>query len=63
MSPLAPSHLSSFTFTTTRVAELITAYGRRILRLMRDIASSKGFTAIAGDTYSLFLDGGNDGRD
>jgi DNA polymerase, archaea type len=51
----------TFKYTDIRVAELITAYGRYILRIMQDIAASKGFTVVAGDTDSLFLDNaGND---
>jgi DNA polymerase elongation subunit (family B) len=48
-----------FKYSHIRVAELITAYGRHTLRQMRDIASNLGFTAVAGDTDSLFLDGGD----
>lgn len=33
--------------------------GRHILRQMQDIASNLGFTVVAGDTDSLFLDRGN----
>jgi DNA polymerase I len=44
-----------FKYAHIRVAELITAYGRHTLRQMRDIASNLGFTAVAGDTDSLFL--------
>jgi DNA polymerase elongation subunit (family B) len=45
------------------VNELITAFGRHTLRQMRDIASNFGYTVVAGDTDSLFLDGdeGSDG--
>jgi DNA polymerase, archaea type len=46
-----------FKYADVRVAELITAFGRHTLRHMRDIASDFGFTVIAGDTDSLFLDG------
>jgi DNA polymerase, archaea type len=52
----------AFKYADIRVAELITAYGRYTLRIMRGITSSKGFTVVAGDTDSLFLDGNdNDG--
>lgn len=47
----------AFKYADVRVAELITAFGRHTLRQMRDIASNLGFTAVAGDTDSLFLDG------
>jgi len=47
----------TFKYTDVRVAELITAYGRHTLRQMRDIASNLGFTVVAGDTDSLFLNG------
>jgi DNA polymerase I len=50
----------AFKYADLRVAELITAFGRQTLRIMHDIASSKGFTVVAGDTDSLFLDGGID---
>jgi len=50
----------AFKYGDIRVAELITAFGRHILRLMQDIAYSIGFTVVAGDTDSLFLDGAND---
>jgi DNA polymerase I len=55
----------AFKYADIRVAELITAYGRYILRIMQDIASSKGFTVVAGDTDSLFLDStsNDDGSD
>jgi DNA polymerase elongation subunit (family B) len=32
---------------------------RHTLRMMQDIASIKGFTVVAGDTDSLFLNSGN----
>src|SRR5215204_4396272 len=47
----------TFKYADVRVAELITAYGRHTLRQMRDIASNLGFTVVAGDTDSLFLNG------
>jgi DNA polymerase I len=47
----------TFKYADVRVAELITAFGRRTLRQMRDVASNLGFTVVAGDTDSLFLDG------
>ena len=50
----------AFKYADVRVAQLITAYGRHILHIMRDLAISGGFTVVAGDTDSLFLDGGND---
>src|SRR5918996_4413170 len=46
----------AFKHADIRVAELITAYGRHTLRMMEDIASNLGFTVVAGDTDSLFLD-------
>jgi DNA adenine methylase Dam len=49
-----------FKYADVRVAELITAYGRYTLREMQKIASKHGLTAIAGDTDSLFLEGGSD---
>jgi DNA polymerase I len=49
----------AFKYADVRVAELITAFGRHTLRQMIDIAQSQGFSVIAGDTDSLFLDGGN----
>jgi DNA polymerase elongation subunit (family B) len=49
--------LSAFKYADVRVAELITAYGRHTLRQMQDIASNLGFTVVAGDTDSLFLNG------
>jgi DNA polymerase elongation subunit (family B) len=49
----------AFKYADIRVAELITAFGRYTLRQMRDIASNLGFTVVAGDTDSLFLDGNN----
>jgi DNA polymerase elongation subunit (family B) len=50
----------AFKYADIRVAELITAYGRQALRMMQYIASSIGFTVVAGDTDSLFLDGSSD---
>jgi DNA polymerase I len=50
----------AFKYADVRVAELITAFGRQTLRLMQDIASSLGYTVVAGDTDSLFLYGRND---
>jgi DNA polymerase elongation subunit (family B) len=47
----------AFKYADIRVAELITAFGRNTLRQMTDIASNMGFTIVAGDTDSLFLDG------
>jgi DNA polymerase I len=47
----------AFKYADVRVAELITAYGRHTLRQMQDIASNLGFTVVAGDTDSLFLNG------
>jgi DNA polymerase I len=47
----------AFKYADIRVAELITAYGRHTLRQMTDIAVNLGFTVLAGDTDSLFLDG------
>jgi len=47
----------AFKYADIRAAELITAYGRHTLRQMIDIASNLGFTVVAGDTDSLFLDG------
>ncbi len=44
-----------FKYADIRVAELITAFGRHTLHSMCDIASSKGFNVLAGDTDSLFL--------
>jgi DNA polymerase I len=49
----------AFKYADIRVAELITAFGRHTLRQMQGIASNRGFTVVAGDTDSLFLDGGN----
>ena len=46
-----------FKYCDKRVAELITAYGRYTLNEMQEIATSKGFDVVAGDTDSLFLDG------
>jgi DNA polymerase I len=46
----------AFKYADIRVAELITAFGRDTLRNMKNIAESHGFTVIAGDTDSLFLD-------
>jgi DNA polymerase, archaea type len=46
----------TFKYSDVPVAELITAYGRHTLRQMQDIASDVGFTVVAGDTDSLFLD-------
>src|SRR3712207_8289517 len=43
----------TFKYVDVRVAELITAYGRNTLRQMQDIASSLGYTVVAGDTDSL----------
>jgi DNA polymerase elongation subunit (family B) len=51
---------SEFKYADIRVAELITAFGRHTLRYMQDIASGIGFSVIAGDTDSLFLQGGSD---
>ncbi|MDQ3969575.1 MAG: hypothetical protein M3275_14420, partial [Thermoproteota archaeon] len=48
----------AFKYADIRVAELITAFGRHTLRQMQHIASNSGFTVTAGDTDSLFLDGG-----
>jgi DNA polymerase elongation subunit (family B) len=53
----------AFKYADIRVAELITAFGRRTLRIMHDIASNLGFTVLTGDTDSLFLDGYNSGND
>ena len=47
----------AFKYADVRVAELVTAFGRHTLRQMRDIASNLGFTVVAGDTDSLFLNG------
>lgn len=49
-----------FKFSDVRVAELITAYGRHILKRMQQISESHGFTVVAGDTDSLFLFGKRD---
>lgn len=49
----------AFKYADIRVAELITAFGRYTLRQMQDIASNRGFTVVAGDTDSLFLDEAN----
>jgi DNA polymerase I len=49
----------AFKYADIRVAELITAFGRHTLRQMQHIASKNGFTVVAGDTDSLFLDGGD----
>jgi DNA polymerase I len=49
-----------FKYANVRVAELITAYGRYTLREMQRIAPGHGFAVVAGDTDSLFLDGGTD---
>jgi DNA polymerase I len=46
----------AFKYADIRVAELITAYGRDTLRQMQYLASNRGFTVVAGDTDSLFLD-------
>jgi DNA polymerase elongation subunit (family B) len=52
-----------FKYADIRVAELITAFGRHTLRYMQDIASSMGFTVVAGDTDSLFLHGCSDNEE
>jgi DNA polymerase elongation subunit (family B) len=49
-----------FKYADVRVAELITAFGRHTLQQMMDIAQSQGFSVVAGDTDSLFLDGFDD---
>jgi DNA polymerase I len=46
-----------FKYADIRVAELITAFGRHTLRQMQCLASNLGFSVVAGDTDSLFLDG------
>jgi DNA polymerase elongation subunit (family B) len=46
-----------FKYFDKRVAELITAYGRHILRKMQELAREYGFDIIAGDTDSLFISG------
>jgi DNA polymerase, archaea type len=50
----------AFKYADVRVAELVTAFGRSTLRSMRDMAASLGFEVVAGDTDSLFLNGGSD---
>jgi len=47
----------AFKYADVRVAELITAFGRHALRQMQEIASNLGYSVVAGDTDSLFLDG------
>jgi DNA polymerase I len=49
----------AFKYADIRVAELVTAYGRHTLQMMREVALSCGFEVVAGDTDSLFLVGGN----
>jgi DNA polymerase I len=49
-----------FKYADVRVAELITAYGRYTLREMQRIVPAHAFAVVAGDTDSLFLDGGTD---
>lgn len=45
-----------FQFTDYRVAELITAFGRRVLGYMKHIAEKVyGLNVIAGDTDSIFV--------
>jgi DNA polymerase, archaea type len=50
----------AFKYADVRVAELVTAFGRSTLRSMQDMAASLGFEVVAGDTDSLFLNGGSD---
>jgi DNA polymerase elongation subunit (family B) len=50
----------AFKYADIRVAELITAYGRHTLQMMREVALLCGFEVVAGDTDSLFLVGGNE---
>jgi DNA polymerase I len=50
----------AFKYADIRVAELITAYGRHTLQMMREVALSCGFEVVAGDTDSLFLVEGNE---
>jgi DNA polymerase, archaea type len=49
----------AFKYADIRVAELITAYGRHILRYMQEHTQCYGFEIIAGDTVPLFLLGGS----
>ena len=47
----------AFDYQDVRVSELITAYGRYVLRQLRTIAAKYGLTVIYGDTDSAFLEG------
>ena len=44
-----------FKYYDPRVAELVTAFGRQTLMVMKDIADSLGFNTLYGDTDSLFV--------
>ena len=44
-----------FKYYDPRVAELVTAFGRHTLMVMKDIAYSLGFNILYGDTDSLFV--------
>jgi hypothetical protein len=44
-----------FKYYDPRVAELVTTFGRRTLKMMQDVAGRMGFAILYGDTDSLFL--------
>jgi DNA polymerase, archaea type len=52
-----------FKYYDSRVAELITAYGRYTISKMKDLAQEMGFEVVYGDTDSLFIHIGNNKTD
>jgi DNA polymerase, archaea type len=49
----------AFKYADVRVAELVTAFGRSTFHSMQYMAASLGSEVVAGDTDSLFLNGGS----